>query len=125
MYVLDYVGICADKNLTPVWNVVGFIVDALWIGIPILLVVLGMIDLGKAVIASKEDEVKKATKAFGKRFIYAVAVFLVVWLVTFVLNTVSNVSSGAVEEYNEADWKACWCRITNGSNADGTCKKSS
>ena len=26
-----------------------------------------MIDLGKAVIASKEDEVKKATKAFGKK----------------------------------------------------------
>ena len=107
--------ICADPNLSPLWNVVGFIVKAIWIGIPILLIVLGMIDLGKAVIASKEDEVKKATKAFGKRFIYAVAVFLVVWLVQFVLSTVSNVagtnaSGDQVVNYGEG-WKACWKQI--------------
>lgn len=106
--------ICEMESLNPLWNVVGFIVKAIWIGIPIILIVLGMIDLGKAVIASKEDEVKKATKAFGKRFIYAVAVFLVVWLVSFVLSTVASVGEGAVEDYNEADWKACWCKITKG-----------
>lgn len=107
--------ICSDTNLAPLWNVIGFIVKAIWIGIPILLIVLGMIDLGKAVIASKEDEVKKATKAFGKRFLYAVCVFLVVWLVQFVLSTVSNVAGtdnggDKVVNYGEG-WKACWNQI--------------
>jgi len=107
--------ICADPNLTPLWNVVGFIVKAIWIGVPILLIVYGMIDLGKAVIASKEDEVKKATKAFTKRFIYAVCVFLVVWLVQFVLSTVSNIAGtdpdgNAVINYGTG-WKACWNQI--------------
>lgn len=63
MYFL--VSIC-DTQFQPIWSVVGFIVKSIWIGIPILLIVLGMIDLGKAVIASKEDEVKKATKAFER-----------------------------------------------------------
>lgn len=123
MYFLE--SICEMDSLTPLWNVVGFVVNAIWIGIPILLIVLGMIDLGKAVIASKEDEVKKATKAFGKRFIYAVAVFLVVWLVQFVLTTVSTVA-GKDEHGDDvvgygAGWKTCWCKITK--DDDSVCKK--
>lgn len=112
MYFLAQ-SICEMESLNPLWNVIGFIVKAIWIGIPILLIVFGMIDLGKAVIASKEDEVKKATKAFGKRFIYAVAVFLVVWLVGFVLSTVSSVANeggNQVVNYGEG-WKACWNKI--------------
>lgn len=112
MYFL--VNICCDASYTPIWNIVGFIVKAIWIGIPILLIIFGMIDLGKAVIASKEDEVKKATKAFGKRFLYAVLVFLVVWIVTIVLKTVSSLSAGQMD-YNEADWRQCWNKITTGS----------
>lgn len=110
MYFLE--SICAMENLDPVWNIIGFIVKAIWIGIPIILIVLGMIDLGKAVIASDEKEVQKATKTFGKRFLYAVAVFLVVWLVQFVLSTVADVADGAIN-YNEDSWTACWAKIVD------------
>lgn len=109
MYFLAQ-SICEMPSLDPVWNIVGFIVKAIWIGVPILLIIFGMIDLGKAVIASKEDEVKKATKAFGKRFLYAVGVFAVVWLVGLVLNTVADLGAGAID-YDEAGWKACWNKI--------------
>lgn len=111
MYFLDYVGICADPNLDPLWNVIGIVINALWIGIPIILIILGSIDLGKAVIASKDDEVKKAQKSFVRRLIYAVAVFLVVWLVKFVLSTVANIAGDGTLNYNENDWTACWNKI--------------
>lgn len=117
MYILET--ICERQALDPIWNVVGFIVNAIMIGVPILLIVLGMIDLGKAVIASKEDEVKKATKAFTKRFLYAVGVFAVVWIVTVVLSTVSGLGITSDDQgntYNEADWKLCWCKIRKGSD---------
>ena len=42
-----------------------------------------MFDLSKAVIASKEEEIKNATKLLTKRAIYAVAVFLVVTLLAY------------------------------------------
>lgn len=112
MYFLAQ-SICEMSSLDPVWNIVGFIVKAIWIGVPILLIIFGMIDLGKAVIASKEDEVKKATKAFGKRFLYAVGVFVVVWLVQFVLSTVANVAGNDAVNYDESGWQACWNKIIN------------
>lgn len=109
MYLLD---VCTNPNLDPVWRLTGYLVNAIMIGVPILLIVLGMIDLGKAVIASKEDEVKKATKAFGKRFLYAVGVFAVVWLVTFVFDTINSASGGEINP-GQADWRSCWNQIRN------------
>lgn len=107
------VSICSEDFL-PIWNVIGFIVKTIWIGVPILLIIFGMIDLGKAVIASKEDEVKKATKMFGKRFLYAVCVFLVVWLVGFVLGLVAKIADDDdVSKYND-DWKQCWNMAISG-----------
>lgn len=115
------VSICSSE-FQPVWNVVGFIVKTIWIGVPILLIVLGMIDLGKAVIASKEEEVKKATKAFGKRFIYAVAVFLVVWLVGTVLTLASNVIDNDELNNNTDDWRCCWDMAIKGTSETTNCE---
>ena len=106
MYFLDG----CPAGLAPVLGIVNVVINAIMIGVPILLIVLGMVDLGKAVIASKEDEVKKATKAFGKRFLYAVGVFAVVWLVTF--DTINSASGGEINP-GQADWRSCWNQIRN------------
>ena len=108
--------ICEMPSLNPVWEIVGFIVKAIWIGVPILLIIFGMIDLGKAVIASKEDEVKKAWQAFGRRFLVAVAVFAVVWAVGAVFSLVANISKDAIKDADVNGWQDCWCKITKGSD---------
>ena len=65
--------------------------------VPILLIIFGMLDLGKSVVASKEDEIKKGQQTFIKRVIAAVIVFFVVQvvqlIVTFVSNKDPNISS--------------------------------
>lgn len=53
--------------------------------VPILIIVLGSFDLAKAVIASKEDEMKKAQATFIKRIMIGVAVFFVPVLVDIVM----------------------------------------
>ena len=104
------VAICGTESvIQPVWSIVNLIINLIMIGIPILLIVFGMYDLGKAVIASKEDEVKKATKALGRRFLYAVGVFLVVWVVTFIFSNLANLV-GNEENLSEKDtnaWHVC------------------
>ncbi len=71
--------------------------------IPILLIVFGTVDLGKAVISSDEKEVKQAQSRLIKRCIYAVAIFLVVTLVTVIMNIVAvGVSDGT------GSWSECW-----------------
>ena len=49
--------------------------------VPILLIVFGMLDLGKAVMAQKDDEIKKAQQTFVKRLVSAALVFLVILIV--------------------------------------------
>ena len=53
--------------------------------VPILVIGLGLIDLGKAVMASKEDERKKAQKTFIKRVIIGVAFFFIPALVNIIM----------------------------------------
>ncbi len=73
------------------------------IGIPIVLIVLGTLDLGKAVISSDEKEVKSAQKRLIQRFIYAAAIFLVVTLVQVVMGIVAKGGQG-----NTTGWQGCW-----------------
>ena len=46
-------------------------------GIPMVLILFGMLDLGKAVMAGKEDEMKKAQGTLIKRCVYAIIIFFV------------------------------------------------
>ena len=98
----DWTTICSD--LAPILRIVGIFVKGIQIVVPILLIIFGMMDLGKAVMAGKEDEMKKAQGTLIKRFIYAVAVFLVVLLVELVMGIVSD--SGA--DTGNQSWIDCW-----------------
>ena len=73
------------------------------LGIPIVLIILGTIDLGKAVIASDEKEVKAAQSRLIKRFIYAALVFFIVTLVSVLMNMVAQGGEG-----NTSSWESCW-----------------
>lgn len=94
----------ACNGLLPIVKVIRRGVFPLFqIGIPILLIVLGTIDLGKAVISSDDKEVKQAQSRLIKRFIYAAAVFFVVTFVTVVMNIVSEGGVG-----DTTSWADCW-----------------
>ena len=81
------------------------IIPLIQIGIPIILIVLGILDLGKAVVASKEDEIKSAQKMLIKRCIYGVAIFFVVLIVTLVFGLVADNAEGI---NGATSWTQCW-----------------
>lgn len=53
--------------------------------VPIIIIVLGLLDFGKAVMASKEDEMRKAQSTFIKRVLIGVAVFFVPTIVDLLM----------------------------------------
>ena len=73
-----------------VWQVVGWIMLVFKIIIPLLLIIFGMLDLGKAVTSNKEDEIKKATASLMRRAIAAVVIFFIPTLVGVIMNLVDN-----------------------------------
>ncbi len=83
------------------------------IGIPILLIVFGTIDLGKAVISSDDKEVKQAQSRLIKRCIYAVAIFFITTLVSIIMSLVSkgvDVSNDQ-DSTNDTGWANCWNQV--------------
>ncbi len=92
-------------GLLPVVKIIYRLVKIFQWGIPIALILYGTIDLGKAVIASDEKEIKSAQSRLIKRFIYAALVFLVVALVEAFMNLVA---SGDSDDSDTSSWQDCW-----------------
>lgn len=67
-------------------DVVHIIILGIQIVVPIVLIIFGMMDLTKAVMGQKEDEIKKGQQTFIKRIIAAAIVFFVVTIVKMVLS---------------------------------------
>ena len=75
----------------------GKIIDWMRILVPILLIVLGSVDLGMVVISEDKDSLKKATTRLVKRAIAAVAVFFVP-LIVKVLMDISGITGTLVDD---------------------------
>lgn len=92
MFILDEMGTVCDLYLggtgipAKLAYIVGLAVRLIQIVVPILLILWGMLDLGKAVMAQKEEEIKKGQNTFIKRLIAAVIVFFVITIVRLVVS---------------------------------------
>ena len=77
-------------TLAPVLRIIGIVVFAIKVFVPIILIVMGMIDLAKAVTEKSEDKIKEAQNRLIKRAIAAVLVFLVATLVGIIFTVILN-----------------------------------
>lgn len=91
-------GFCAQT--ANIWQIVGYVLLVFKIVIPLLLIILGMLDLGKAVIASKDDEIKKSITSLVKRAIAAVVIFLLPTIVSFLIGVIGGFNEEAKEDYD-------------------------
>ena len=78
-----------------IWRFVGYIIYIIRIAIPIIIILLGTLDLGKAVIAGEDKKIKDAQKAFIMRIVYGVAIFFVFPIVETVFSLLgADIKSG-------------------------------
>ena len=82
------------------------------IGIPILLILFGSLDLGKAVISNDDKEIKGATTKLIKRALIALAVFFIVIFVKLVFGWLGKTNTtdipGSGKDVEAQDWWTCW-----------------
>ena len=106
---------CGNMDLSfsgTIPNIVHLIIQLIWIIVPILLVVFGLMDLAKAVMAQKEDEIKKGQQTLVKRAVAAIIVFLVIPIVQIIINYVSG---------NDDTVVSCFNCFISGKAGDGGC----
>ena len=99
-------------SLSPFLQLVGYVVTIIKIVIPLLLIIFGMLDVGKAVIASKPDEVTKSLKAFAMRCIAAILIFFIPSIVGVLLDAVYKTG-----ETDASGWRCCWEYVINPNDA--------
>ena len=71
-----------------VTNVISTIFNVIKWGVPAILILVGMFEMGKAMTKQKEDEIKKAQSSLVKKAVAALVVFLIPTLVGLLLKTV-------------------------------------
>lgn len=97
-------GICNNEYLQPFINIVSTIVNLIKIGVPIILIVLGMIDMGKAVASQKDDKIKAGQKILISRLITGGIVFFIVAIVQMLVSIIEG-ATGKSEIMN------CVCKF--------------
>ena len=92
-------------------NTVHTIILLIQIAVPIVLVIMGMLDLFKAITAQKEDEIKKGQQMFIKRLIVAVVIFFIVVIVKLLVSVIADsISNNNIVECIDcflSDEKSC------------------
>lgn len=101
-------GVTIDQKIPDVVHTIVLIIQ---IAVPILLVIFGMIDLMKGIMAQKEDEIKKGQQTFIKRLIAAAIVFFVIAIVKLLISFVASDEDG--------DIMNCFNAFINGTSSEG------
>ena len=104
MFILAGISFCTKT--ADIWKAVGNILKIVKIVIPLLILIFGMIDLGKSVVASKPEEISKSAKSLLFRLIAGIAIFFVPTIVGLIFTIADSFSDV------EQDYETCAAYIT-------------
>ena len=93
--------ICTDQTIKAILSLTKLVLNVIRILVPIALIVLGSIDIGKAVIAGDEKKIKEAQKPFVKRVVAAILVFLIPWIVDIIMGILGS-----------NQYSVCWGKVS-------------
>lgn len=88
---IDISSFCTDMK--DVVQIIGYVLLVFKIAIPLLIIAFGIFDFGKAVVAEKEDEIKKQTKRLLFRVIAGIVIFLIPNIVLFIFGLINEYSA--------------------------------
>lgn len=98
---------CTPELVTLI-KIVKLALGLIQIVVPILLIIMGSLDLAKAVATQDEKIMKSTMSTLGKRVVFAVAVFLVVVIVQLVMNMVSTNVQNSGSDTGLGTFTSCW-----------------
>ena len=82
--------ICHQDGVQKALKFIGVLLLVAKILVPIILIVFGVMDFSKAMVASDADAISKATKSLLFRFLAGVIIFILPTIVNFVFSTIGK-----------------------------------
>ncbi len=109
--------LCNRNSVKGTFRSIGWAIFVAKIAVPIIIIVLGSIDFGKAVIANKDDEIKKSAKSLIIRVIAGFVIFLLPTILNFAIKFI-----GGEKVYDEQNGSFGYCTycMLNPTKCSGT-----
>lgn len=93
---IEEINICSSENTTlKVFQVIGYILFILKILVPIIIIVLGVIEFGKAALSGDEKANTTSFKTLMMRIITGVTIFFIPTILDFALSLVQGTKDAA------------------------------
>ena len=127
MNLFQILNLCTDE-MSVVVGAVKTILTLIQVAIPGVLIVLGTIDMFKAMASGDEKKTKEAQRTFIRRLIYAVVAFLIPFIIRLVFSFVANnigTEEGKTGQTAYNDFFACWNGTKSSSSNNSSSSKSS
>ena len=99
-FAADDFEFCEKSGVVKVFQIVGYCLFILKIVVPIILIIMGCLDFGKAIISSDDKEIKNAGVMLAKRALAGVIVFFIPTIVVTAFNFVNGY--GEVQNKNKS-----------------------
>ena len=96
MILADINSFCTEA--APLLQFVGYLVLIFKIAIPVVIIVMGMMDFGKAVISEKDEDIKKQAIKLGRRALAGIVIFFIPVFVKWLFYTSGLVSGTSGKE---------------------------
>ena len=84
-------GFC--QNATDILKFVGYMILIFKIAIPIVIIVFGMMDFGKAVVSEKDEDIKKQAIKLGRRALAGLVIFFIPTLIKWLFGTITGATN--------------------------------
>lgn len=82
-----------ESSVLKIFRLAGYAIVLVKILVPIIIIIIGSIDLGKVLISGENDKISEVVNKFVKRFIAAAIIFFVPTLVSYALSYVKGTES--------------------------------
>ena len=89
---------CTDQGVGQILSLIGTVLVVFKWAIPIMLIVFGSFKLGQAVVAQKDDEVKKQYTSLIQRAIAAIIIFFIPSIVGLLVGAVNGGDQGSMSQ---------------------------
>ncbi len=97
-----------------IWSIIGYAILILKILVPIIIIVLGIIEFGKAAITSDDKAMNKGLHSLIKKIVIGVAIFFIPTIIQFVFSLIGGFNT------LESDYMNCVNCLTSPNNACDT-----
>jgi len=105
-------GFC--RELSPFLHLVGEGIVIFELAIPLILIVIGIIDISRAVVSKKSEDVKKNLLSFGIKVVFSILIYFVPLFIMVLYNLVGTFTTSV--EASGIDFEVCYDCLFNPSS---------